>query len=124
MTRPILTTNDDLATIQIDVSAARALGLTEDGIARLLLDAQAAAEVLARATDARWTVERVEPAEVTGETITDEQVIDLQAQAEAEGDRNLAMTAQRALQEPRTLVWEHCRKLCAAAYNTRSGAKP
>ncbi len=49
--------------------------------------------------------------------ITDEQILDLQAAAEARGDRNLAKTAGRALQEPHTLVWEHCRKLCATAWN-------
>ncbi len=87
--RPILTTNDDLATIQVDVAAARALGLTEDGVARLMLDAQAAAEVLARATDTRWTVERVEPAEVTGETITDAQITALRLQIAREMDTAL-----------------------------------
>jgi hypothetical protein len=55
--------------------------------------------------------------------ITDEQILDVQAAAEARGDRNLVKTAGRALQEPHTAVWEHCRRLCAIAWNIHHGAE-
>lgn len=115
MTRPILTTNDDVATIQVDVVAARALGMTEVGIARLLLDARAAAEVLARATSKRWTVERIEPAEVTGETITDEQIwLLMETGAIPRRDWMHAVRYGNATVRAR----------CADAYNARFGARP
>lgn len=52
--------------------------------------------------------------EVTGETITDEQIMDLQADAEARGDHALAKTCGRALQDTHNAVWDHCRRACAA----------
>lgn len=60
-------------------------------------------------------------APVKTEDLTDEMILDLQAQAEADGNRSLVKTAGRALQEPHTVVWEHCRRLCAAAINARAG---
>ena len=47
--------------------------------------------------------------------IADDQIRQLLADAEMQGNRPLAKTCRRALSEPKTAVWEHCRRLCAKA---------
>lgn len=61
MTSPIITIDTDSAVIRLYLDAARAAGITDDGIVRLQLDAQALATAIGSVTGCRFRVLAVGP---------------------------------------------------------------